>query len=327
MTPTTLEQLLEEIEGLRSEAKGEDDLERHRHMLWLRHLAGIRALEGAPSDPEFAAPDFAALPNSDGLIEITAHELVPGLLRAAILRQGCLLVRGLIEPDTAIRLCDDIELAFEARQMVSAGKPAPQGYYEEFVPQPPFRMSFERGFVAAGGGVLAADSPRILSDVLAAFDRIDLPPLVDEYFGERGALSVQKTTLRKAEPSVPGGWHQDGAFLGEVRTLNVWVALSRCGDVAPGLDIAPRRLDELVETGGEDVEFSDHQVTQQAAEAAAGDLGVLRPIFEPGDALFFDELFLHKTGSDPEMPNPRYALECWFFGASAFTEEYVPVLA
>ena len=45
---------------------------------------------------------------------------------------------------------------------------------------------------------------------------------------------------------------------------------------------------------------------------------ILRPIFEPGDALLFDELFLHKTGSDPAMPNPRFAIENWFFGASAF---------
>ena len=49
------------------------------------------------------------------------------------------------------------------------------------------------------------------------------------------------------------------------------------------------------------------------------------PIFEPGDALFFDELFLHQTGSDPAMPKPRYALESWFFGASRFPSAYAPI--
>ena len=39
----------------------------------------------------------------------------------------------------------------------------------------------------------------------------------------------------------------------------------------------------------------------------AGDVGIVRPIFDPGDALLFDHLFLHQTGSDPSMPNPRYA--------------------
>jgi hypothetical protein len=61
------------------------------------------------------------------------------------------------------------------------------------------------------------------------------------------------------------------------------------------------------------------------AEEAAGELPILRPVFEPGDALLFDELFLHKTASDPRMRRPRYAIESWFFGASAFPENYVPL--
>ena len=53
------------------------------------------------------------------------------------------------------------------------------------------------------------------------------------------------------------------------------------------------------------------------AEDAAGEKEIIRPIFEPGDALLFDELFLHKTGSDPSMPNPRFAIENWFFNRAA----------
>ena len=64
-----------------------------------------------------------------------------------------------------------------------------------------------------------------------------------------------------------------------------------------------------------------------ARGAAAGDVGIVRPIFEPGDALFFDELFLHQTASDPSMPKPRFAIESWFFGASAFPADYAPVAA
>jgi hypothetical protein len=51
----------------------------------------------------------------------------------------------------------------------------------------------------------------------------------------------------------------------------------------------------------------------------------VRPIFEPGDALFFDEMFLHQTGSDPSMPNPRFAIESWFFGGTAFPGDYAPL--
>ena len=35
------------------------------------------------------------------------------------------------------------------------------------------------------------------------------------------------------------------------------------------------------------------------AEEAAGDAGIVRPIFDPGDALLFDELFLHQTALGP----------------------------
>ena len=51
----------------------------------------------------------------------------------------------------------------------------------------------------------------------------------------------------------------------------------------------------------------------------------MRPIFEPGDVLLFDDLFLHRTGSDPAMPKPRFAIESWFFGPSTFPEDYAPL--
>ena len=121
-----------------------------------------------------------------------------------------------------------------------------------------------------------------------------------------------------------GAWHQDGAFMGDVRALNLWLSLSRCGDESPGLDIVPRRLDDIVATTTDEAVLS-YQVSQSKAEEAAGDKPIMRPIFEPGDALFFDELFLHQTGSDPSMPKPRYAIESWFFGGSKFPGEYGPL--
>ena len=43
-------------------------------------------------------------------------------------------------------------------------------------------------------------------------------------------------------------------------------------------------------------EMLDVELTRRPRrEEAAGDVPILRPIFEPGDALFFDELFLHQT--------------------------------
>ena len=51
--------------------------------------------------------------------------------------------------------------------------------------------------------------------MLEAFERAGVPGLVAGYLGEPVVTSVHKTTLRKAEPSVPGAWHQDGNFMGE----------------------------------------------------------------------------------------------------------------
>jgi hypothetical protein len=144
------------------------------------------------------------------------------------------------------------------------------------------------------------------------------------YLGEPAVISVHKTTMRKAEPLVSGAWHQDGRFMGPVRALNLWLSLSHCGDDAPGLDIVPRRLSDYVATGTEGAALT-WTISEDQALAAAGDSGVIRRIFEPGDALLFDEVFLHKTGSDPSMHKPRYAIESWFFGASAFPVDYAPI--
>ena len=61
------------------------------------------------------------------------------------------------------------------------------------------------------------------------------------------------------------------------------------------------------------------------AEEVSAEVGIVRPIFEPGDVLLFDELFLHSTAAEPDMPNPRYAVESWFFGPSGFPRQYAPL--
>jgi hypothetical protein len=199
------------------------------------------------------------------------------------------------------------------------------GLYEQFHPEPPFEITPEdRAWIRNSGGIWAADSPRLMFDMLELFDRVGLRRLIAGYLGERPALSLNKCTLRKVSPDAGTSWHQDGAFLGDVRALNVWLALSRCGEDAPGLDLVPRRLDEIVPTGTDGALFG-WSVSPAVAQEAARGLEILRPTFEPGDALLFDDLFLHRTAADREMPNPRYAIESWFFGPSAFPGEYAPL--
>jgi hypothetical protein len=321
-TPSASE-LFDEIRELTRQNREQRDPERDRRILWLRHLAGIELMREAAGEPQFAEPDFDAVKSRDSkIIEIAPDELTPSLLRAAILSRGCLLVRGLVERDEALGLAQEIEAAYTVRAESGSGGNGAGGLYEEFHPQPPYEFA-AREWIEMGGGLLAVDSPPTLFTIFDALDRVGFLDVVRGYLGEPPLLSVEKSTLRKATPDVPGNWHQDGSFLGDVRVLNLWLSLSRCGDESPGLDIVPRRLD-LLPAGVEGTNFPI-QVLESTVEEAAGDDGILRPIFEPGDALLFDEVFLHKTGSDPRMPKPRYALESWFFGRSAFSPEYAPV--
>lgn len=297
--------------------------------LKLRHEAALKLIDEGPERPAYPAPASDALPRRDGLPELAPRDLTPELVRAALLRDGCALVRGLVDADDAASLRDEIDRAFEARGAYRAGDRPPGPYYEDFVPDPRFDLA--PGRVALGDHNLwGPDSPRVAERLFATFRRTGVEALASGYLGERPAISVNKCTLRRVLPDKftdksPSFWHQDGAFLGDVRALNLWLSLSRCGDQAPGLDIVPRRIAEIVPTGTQGATF-EWSVSRDVAEQVAGEAGVLRPVFQPGDALLFDELLLHATGADPGMPNLRYAVECWFFGPSAFPPGYTPLL-
>lgn len=318
-------ELFEAIDLLTAANRTGRDPQIERELRRIRHLAGIEVLENAPDDPAYPEP-AAEVPDrgeQSRCPEITPDELTPEVVRAAFLDAGCLLVRDVMDAEKAARLAADIDHSFEVREALDEGEADPDGFYDELEPEAPFVVA-ERTWIEQGGGVLAADSPKMLFDMLDTFEQANLRKVIEAYLGEKPAISAQKCTLRKATPDVSGGWHQDGKFMGDVRSINVWLSLSRCGDVAPSMDVVPVRLDDFVEVGGEGT-YLDFQISDQTADRAAGEVGVVRPIFNPGDALLFDHLFLHQTGSDPSMPNPRYAIESWFFGPSSYPENYVPI--
>ena len=330
------ETVFEEIPARSDANGGEREPEAARRILRLRHRAGLELLDRATGEPlDYPTPDFDQLPEGAQLPEVGRAEVTPELLRAAIMRNGCLLIRGGIDEGDVTRLVDGIDCAYAARHTQQRDGSSDGRHFEEFEPDPRFDLSFERGVIRGGDALLGADSPLVLFDVLDAFERAGLHRLAAEYLGESPAISVNKSLLRKASPKLfdawhgPGGsklsaWHQDGAFLGDVRALNAWLSLSHCGAEAPGLDIVPRRLETIVPTGTEGAVF-DWSVSQAVAEDISGDAGVLRPAFEPGDVLLFDELFLHATAVEPGMTRTRYAVENWFFGPSGFPPGYAPL--
>ena len=224
-------------------------------------------------------------------------------------------MRGLVDADRVGLLVDDIDRSL-AGYDTSVGKPS-------LVPAPPWFVPFahEKGRIERKvrrdvGGVLAVDSPRALFDVIETFDAAGVRRVVTEFLGEQPALLAKKWTLRRVtRDASEAGWHQDGAFMGgDIRSINVWLSLSHCGDDAPGLDVVARRFDEVVATGT-DGAYLEWTVGPRLVERVA-DGAVIRPIFEAGDALIFDHLLLHRTAVDAGMTHDRYAVEAWFLAPS-----------
>lgn len=322
--------LLAELDELMRVNRERRDPELARRLVRLRHEA-FGQLGG--SGPSPAEPSGASNGSPQGVPVIRPEELSAERVRAAIVTSGCVHVPGLVPAERAKELAHGIDRTFAACDARSGdgsateAAPADEGWYEPFKPSRGWRLGGGRKWNRDGGAIWAADSPLLMFDLLDTFEAAGVRELVTGYLGERPALSMNKSVLRRVSPETSGAdWHQDGAFLGsEIRSLNVWLTLSRCGDVAPGMDVVPRRLEEIVETGSEGANF-DWSVSPAVIERVAGGAGVARPIFEAGDALLFDHLFLHRTASDPGMTRDRYAVETWFFAPSAYPAEQVPLV-
>ncbi len=258
-------------------------------------------------------PDL--FPNA-GIPEIASEHLTAEWLRSAIVHHGSLIVRGFAKDRDVDRLIVDIDRAFAAYDAIAEQRD-PADLRGWFVPYTHDRTS-DRPLKRASGCVLAVDSPPAMSDLVEVFERGGVGRLAQDYFGERPAALAKKWSLRKVPRDAhTGDWHQDGAFMGGgVRSLNVWLTLTHCGDDAPGLDVVGRRFDSVLPTGTEGAYFAWSVGPPVAQRAAAG--SVVRPVFEAGDAMLFDHLCLHRTAVDPGMTHDRYAIESWFLAPSTY---------
>jgi hypothetical protein len=310
-----MEALLERVDELQRSSAGSPG-EHLSELVLTRHRAGAAMLAGAAAPGPYPEPDGELPPAGPaGLPDLSAAELTPGLLRSAILRDGCALVRELVPRERAAALAERVDRLF-------GDDPGPG--YREFVPDPPWGM-VERPWVRASGGIWLADAPEVLGELLGLYDQVGVRQLISGYLGSRPLLSVNKSTLRRGHAETANiDWHQDGAFMGEVRTLNLWLSLSACGEDAPGLLLVPRRIGHIVETGTPGARF-EWSVSPTLAEAEAGPSGPLHPRFAPGDAMLFDNFFLHATWVQSDMPKTRYAVETWFFNPATFPDAYVPL--
>jgi hypothetical protein len=270
--------------------------------------------------PLYADP----FPGHAGLPAIDAAELTSDILGGAIIHHGALWVRGLVDAAEAASLRDGIEAARAARA-AHARSGATDAYYTPI--EGPHADPEQRYWVEMGDGVRTTDSPRMAFELIDLFERHGVIDVIAGFLGERPALSVLKSTLRRTGPEAGTDWHQDGAFLGaDVRSVNVWLGLSDCGEDAPGLDLVGRRVPYVLQTGSHGSIF-DWAVGGGIVDTlAAGGAPVLSPVFQAGDAVLFDHLMLHRTGVRAGMTKSRWAVESWFFAPSAYPMAQVPVL-
>jgi hypothetical protein len=107
--------------------------------------------------------------------------------------------------------------------------------------------------------------------------------------------------------------------------MNVWTALTPCGGDRPtsGLEIIPKRMAEVLPS---DSGIVRHSVARTVIDETIAETPPVRPEFEPGDGIVFDERLLHRTYLHENMTDDRYALECWLFAPSHPSPEYLPFL-
>jgi hypothetical protein len=227
-----------------------------------------------------------------------------------------LVIRGLLGAQGVTRLKGAVESAIDARgRALSGSATEPSPWYSEFGP---LKDLGARSFTESSG-VLAVDSPRGTFELLETFRVSGVDELARDFLGGPPVLSAEKSVFRRVEPTLYASWHQDGAFLGEsIRTLDVWIALSHCGKTAPSLEVLPRRVSRVLETGA----FFDWDLDDKVIEKEFPGFTTVLAQFEPGDAILFDQLCVHRSGHAAGMTDPRLAIECWLFAAGSVPKGY-----
>ncbi|MEM7662690.1 MAG: phytanoyl-CoA dioxygenase family protein [Pseudomonadota bacterium] len=266
--------------------------------------------------------------------EIQADDLEIGVLASAMYRNGALIVRKLVSKSDASVVRDMIDRTLNSAAASGAlgedSKPVDQDREAEWFCPPPAKADRRAhlSFVKNTGSVETFMSPRTSNHLLTLYDQLGLRSLMSAYFSDDVCVSFNKSVLRRVAPlQSPADWHQDGAFMSpNIKSLNVWLALTPCGEGkdAPGLDLVPQRLDEIVETGLNGANF-DWSVSAITVRETFPDTPPVRPTFGVGDAIFFDHYNLHATSFGPEFTENRYAAETWFFATNQCPENQNPV--
>lgn len=249
-----------------------------------------------PEMPE--APDL--FPASPGLREISVSELNGKNLASGLVHHGAFIVRGLYGPDHIARLKEIA--AFE-----------------------------ERAKLKKSANARCAD--RTLLELLKIYRDCGLLDSVREYLGEVPVMLKGRTEVRTkyARADGPRGlpWHQDVNFFGgKTYAVNCWATATGCGADSPSLGIVPRRLHERIGWDAADGRAPlgyGKGTPEHVVEEVAARHPTVEVILGPGDALFFDEMALHRSGLTPWSADRTIVTISWFFRASRFPDGRTPI--
>lgn len=286
-----------------------------------------------PIDAEADQPRW---PHDSPVPEVSAEEFDVAKLRSAMATSGSLIVRGFMDIPTTRYYKSVIDGVLSTCYLPKDDRPEITSPRAAFYNPPP---QFEspsvhedwrhcRYFHRTSGSAMCIEVSSVAEQLLELYEQMGLRELVTDYLGEAPCLSAQKWVLRRSLlPVQSSGWHQDGAFMGaDINSINMWITLDECGaeSGAPGLDVVPKRLTEIFKPGAGGAMF-DWSAGEQAIEEAFGKNVVVSPLFNAGDAYFFDHFFLHRTQYRESFTKLRYAIENWFFGSDNFSKDQFPL--
>lgn len=249
-----------------------------------------------PED-RFKTDMFASV---NGLPEIDAKDLTPEAVASGVLFHGALIVRGLYNAEQIAFLSKISEIARNQK------RDDPQSVTSTY--------SFCK-----------------LMDI---YEECGLLDVVKGYIGDDAVIALKRARLRyKAIAGKSGiSWHQDGSYFGQkCFSLNCWAAVTECGRKNNGLTLVARRNHEClgvkevdeskVNFGKADLDYGKNFL----AKFLPNKNEFIEPFFEPGDAILFDEMTLHRTAVVANPTMHQIVSISWFFSRSRFPKFKTPL--
>jgi ectoine hydroxylase-related dioxygenase (phytanoyl-CoA dioxygenase family) len=270
-----------------------------------RHMPGGRtAGAGYPKELPIFSADTASIPD----------------MIAALDDYGCLVMRNAIPRDVALALQDLVRQTFTdcdaALAAHAAGQPMPKSAYFSFLAKSLTMEALQ--MFRAFGSIPMLEAPAPTNEFLRAIVNTKVTQLAETFLGSEPFIGSVKSSVRQSEitADVRRVFHQDATFFGGdgTATINFWVALSDAGIDRPGIEILPQKLNtELVR--GQVGATVGWEVFEETIAELFGLDKLWAPVVQPGDAIVFDQMNVHRTYLTEGMTDSRFAIEAWLFPA------------